>query len=115
MNDILPEDELNTPKSDYENVSLKMGIVSLIMIPLSFYFFYDRVFLFGYAFLFGSPILALFGLIFLKNYKKDFIFFNASQLKKFKRTKIICTVSLSIGLLTICLLVLLFLAASTLH
>jgi hypothetical protein len=108
MNDKIPEDELSTPKSDYDNVSLKMGIASIIMVPLAIYFFYDRVAIFGFAFLFGSPILAIFGLTFLKGYKNDFVFFNAAQQKKFKITKIVCIVSLCISLLTILFGALLF-------
>lgn len=115
MNDTIPEEELRTPKSDYENVSLKMGIVSILMIPLSMYFFYDEVVLFGMAFLIGSPILAIFGLVFLNNYKKDFVFFNDKQLNKFKLSKIICIVSICIGLLTILLGTLLYIAVSATH
>lgn len=110
MNDILPEEQFTTPKSDYDNSSLKMGIVSLLMVPTAIYFFYLQAELFGMAFLFGAPILAIFGLVFLNIYKKDFMLFSVEQLKKFKIAKVVCIVSLCISLLTIGFGVLLIIA-----
>lgn len=62
MTDFLNKEEI-TPQSDTKlhTIPMRLGIVSIIMLPLSIFFFYDRAALFGYAFYFGAIILCIFG------------------------------------------------------
>jgi hypothetical protein len=98
----------------FKTYRLKWVLFSSLCYHLPF-IFYDSATLFGFAFLFGSPILEIFGLYYLKVYKKDFIFFSPKQIKKFKASKIVCIVSLCVSLLTIILGILLFVVVSALH
>ena len=96
------KNQQTTPKSEFGNKPLQLGILSIVMIPISILFLNanSRI---GLFFLFGSPILAITALIYLKGYSGELAFFNTDQLNKYKNSKIICIVSLVISLLTISL------------
>lgn len=96
----LSDDKSSTPNSEYGNMRLEMSIASIIMVPLAILFLNanSRI---GLLFLFGSPVLAIYVLVYLKSISKNLLSFSEEQLNKHKKSKIICIVSLVISLLTI--------------
>ena len=111
MTDLLNKNEL-TPQTETKlhTIPMRTGIVSIIMFPLSIFFFYDRAALFGYAFYFGAIILGIFGLVLIKQYKGYNPFINDVQIKKIKTAKVVCLIGTLVPLIIILifLLILMF-------
>jgi hypothetical protein len=115
MQDYLDNEDISPTKQAIHGTPLKMGIVAIIMIPLSFYFFYDRVYLFAYSFFIGSPLLAIFGLIQIKSLKEQNPTFNKIQLKMLGFAKIICVISICVSLIFLSLFVLFHVMVTATH
>ena len=108
MEDYINEDEIAAQnKSDLHVVPMRMCVAALIMMPMAFYFFYDRVALFGYAFYFGALILSIFGIGMVKSAQNENPVINATQLRKLKLAKVLCIVALIINVSIILLYIIL--------